>query len=74
MGVDYMKSKSANYVQVEQEMWKPIHQSRVDAGELLGWYLYQITWKGISGDPQVLTRSEVWQLLDFVQAAPPEGN
>lgn len=30
------------YVQVEQELWKPVHQERVNAGTILGWYLYGV--------------------------------
>jgi len=30
------------YVALEQELWKPVHQARVDAGKILGWYLYRV--------------------------------
>ena len=42
--ISYMKSKSDNYVELEKEMWKPLHQSRVEKGEMLGWYLYEVTY------------------------------
>ena len=43
--VEYMKvapSQGDAYLQVEQKMWKPIHEARVKAGNALGWYLYRV--------------------------------
>jgi hypothetical protein len=43
--VDYMKvapGQDDAYLQVEQKMWKPIHEARVKAGNALGWYLYRV--------------------------------
>ncbi len=43
--VDYMKvapGQEDAYLQVEQKMWKPIHEARVKAGNALGWYLYRV--------------------------------
>jgi hypothetical protein len=43
--VDYMKvapGQDDAYLQVEQKMWKPIHEVRVKAGNALGWYLYRV--------------------------------
>lgn len=45
--VDYMRSKpNGNYVDVEQKLWKPIHQERVKDGSLDGWALYELTLPG----------------------------
>ena len=44
--VDYMKvapGQDDAYLQVEQKMWKPIHEARVKAGNALGWYLTEST-------------------------------
>lgn len=41
--VDYMKvapGKLDEYLEVETEMWKPVHQERVKNGELVSWSLY----------------------------------
>jgi len=41
--VDYFKAPSdqiGNYLHVEQELWKPIHQARLDSGIILGWSFY----------------------------------
>lgn len=47
--VDFMKvesGKHANYLQVEQELWKPMHQERVNQGIIVGWYLYAVEFVG----------------------------
>jgi len=41
--VDYMKAspgKDADYLKVEQEMWKPLHQERIKQGLVRSWSLY----------------------------------
>ena len=46
---DYMKVNRANqveYLKLEKEIWKPIHQERVNAGHILGWYLYRVSYPG----------------------------
>ena len=43
--VEYMKvapGQDDAYLQVEQKMWKPIHEARVKAGNALAWYLYRV--------------------------------
>ncbi len=47
--VDLMKVKSgdeAKYVDLEQKIWKPIHQERINQGLIVGWYLYQVMYTG----------------------------
>ena len=47
--VDFMKVKPENhasYLQVEQEIWKPMHQERVNEGIIVGWYLYAVEFSG----------------------------
>jgi hypothetical protein len=47
--VDYMKVESENhekYLEVEQEIWKPLHQERINQGIIVGWYLYAIEFSG----------------------------
>lgn len=44
IAVDYMKvapGQDAAYLALEQE-WKPVHQSRIDAGRAMGWYLFEV--------------------------------
>ena len=41
--VDYFNAPSdqiGNYLYVEQELWKPVHQARLDSGIILGWSFY----------------------------------
>lgn len=50
--IDYFKAASANigeYLHVEQEIWKPIHQERLDRGIILGWSFYAV----FTGEPDV---------------------
>jgi hypothetical protein len=47
--IDYMKVNRASqveYVKLEKEIWKPIHQERVSAGKIVGWYLYRVSYPG----------------------------
>lgn len=38
----YMKASSPDYVDVEMDFWKPIHEARIAAGELESWTLYAV--------------------------------
>jgi hypothetical protein len=43
--VDYMKTqpgKEADYVRMERETWKAIHQERIKNGQLRSWALYSV--------------------------------
>jgi hypothetical protein len=43
--VDYMKVQPANendYVKLEQEQWKPIHQERIKQGKIRSWYFFGV--------------------------------
>ncbi len=43
--VDYMKvspGKDADYLKIEQEMWKPLHQERIKQGLVRSWSLYAL--------------------------------
>lgn len=40
--LDYMKATSPDYVDVEMDFWKPIHEARIAAGELESWTLYSV--------------------------------
>ncbi|TVQ03855.1 MAG: hypothetical protein EA359_08380 [Balneolaceae bacterium] len=50
--VDYFKASSENiadYLYVEQELWRPIHQERLNRGIILGWSFYSV----FVGEPDV---------------------
>jgi len=43
MQIDYMKvepGKNNDYVHMEQDLWKPLHQQRVKNGQVRSWALY----------------------------------
>jgi len=51
--VDFMKVESGKfgeYVNLEQEIWKPMHQERMYRGKIVGWYLYAINFTGASDE------------------------
>ena len=51
--VDFMKVESqhhASYLEVEQELWKPMHQERINQGIIVGWYLYAVEFSGGSDE------------------------
>jgi len=51
--VDFMKVQSHNhsgYLEVEQEIWKPMHQERVNQGIIAGWFLYAVEFSGSSDE------------------------
>ena len=48
----YMKVKPGmytDYLKLEREIWKPIHQERVKQGKAAGWYMYEILYPSGSG-------------------------
>lgn len=50
--VDFMKVPPGHddeYVRVERELWKPLHQERVRRGQLLSWGLYARQYPGGDG-------------------------
>jgi hypothetical protein len=50
--VDYMRSKpGVDYVAVERDLWKPIHQDRVKSGALTSWALYELVVPGGTSYP-----------------------
>jgi hypothetical protein len=47
--VDFMKvqsEKHASYLEVEQGIWKPMHQERINQGIIVGWFLYAVEFSG----------------------------
>ncbi|MEO1260835.1 MAG: hypothetical protein AAFZ15_18700 [Bacteroidota bacterium] len=47
--VDYMyvpAGGGSDYVKLEKEVWKPMHQEWVNQGKMVGWYLYRIPYPG----------------------------
>jgi hypothetical protein len=50
--VDYMRSKpNVDYVAMERELWKPVHQDRVRSGSLDRWTLWELVLPGGASYP-----------------------
>lgn len=50
--LDYMKvppDQVGEYLSVEREIWKPMHQARADDGSILGWQLYAVRYPSGTG-------------------------
>ncbi|MGK2860427.1 MAG: hypothetical protein ACSLE0_00710 [Chitinophagaceae bacterium] len=46
---DFMKvqpDKHSEYLEVEQKIWKPLHEERIRQGTIVGWYLYAVEFAG----------------------------
>ena len=56
------QSKTAAYTKMEKDMWKPIHQQRLKAGEILGWYLYAVDFAGEGSEYNYVTVTVVDKL------------
>lgn len=51
--VDFMKTKPGadeKYLDIEKNVWKPLHQERINQGKITGWILYRVLYTG-SNDP-----------------------
>lgn len=51
--VDFMKVKPADegkYLELEKNIWNPLHQARIDQGKITGWILYRVLYTG-TNDP-----------------------
>lgn len=44
VGVECMKSSDIGYEQLEQDVWKPMHQYLVDRGQRASWALYRVAY------------------------------
>lgn len=59
--IDYMKippGQALRYRSLETDLWKPVHQLRVDKGYITSWKLYGHHFPGGSGDYQYVTMTE----------------
>jgi hypothetical protein len=61
VSVDCMKSTSTDYVDVETDIWLPMHQVRVDQGTITAWALYWVQY----GDR---TKCDYYTVTSFVGA------
>ncbi|MEY4939253.1 MAG: hypothetical protein RIQ93_988 [Verrucomicrobiota bacterium] len=68
--LEYQKptpGKNAAYVKMERELWKPIHQARVKAGNIVSWKLYVVSYpNGQNQEYEYITVTEYpsWAALE----------
>ncbi len=68
--IDYIKpvpGKRADYIRMERELWKSIHQARVAAGNIVSWKLYSVSFpNGDSLEYEYVTVTELpsWAALE----------
>ena len=70
--LDYQKpapGKTADYVKVERELWKPVHQDRVNKGKILSWKLYSVSWP--NGEDQEYDYVTVTEFAHFADLESP---
>lgn len=59
--IDYMRippGQSLRYRNLETDLWKPVHQARVDKGYITSWRLYGHHFPGGAGNYQYVTVTE----------------
>lgn len=50
---DFMKveaGKDQDYIAVEKDIWKKIHQARINQGDILAWQLYRVNFTGTNSE------------------------
>jgi len=73
--VNYMKAspgKDADYLKVEREMWKPLHQERIKQGLIRSWSLYGLQFP--SGTDEKYDYATVEAFDQFSQLENPYSN
>lgn len=74
--VDYMDvepEKGGEYLDVEQQIWKPIHQERVKAGNILSWNLYAVRFPGGTENGYNFATVQVYSNLGNIENAAWDG-
>ena len=73
--IDYMRippGQSLHYRTLETELWKPVHQARVDSGYITSWKLYGHHFPGGDADYQYVTVTEFPSLQSMDELHYPE--
>lgn len=69
VAVDYMRvpeGGASDYVQAEQELWKPIHQELIERTSQTGWFVVELQFEGAEAPYQYMTIRPFadWAYLD----------
>jgi len=70
--VNYMKvepAKAAAYVQMEREVWKPMHQQLVKDGKMKSWSLYAVQFPGGDNREYGFLTVETYNSIQNVEGA-----
>ena len=73
--IDYMKippGQTLRYRSLETDLWKPVHQARVDKGYITSWKLYGHHFPGGTSDYQYVTMTEFASLQAMEELHYPE--
>ncbi len=73
--IDYMKippGQTLRYRSLEIDLWKPVHQARVDKGYITSWKLYGHHFPGGTSDYQYVTMTEFASLQAMEELHYPE--
>lgn len=80
--VDFMKVKPENevkYLDVEKNVWRPLHMERLNKGTITGWVLYKVLYTGTSDPYNYVTVTffdnpanleDPWKGIDAVKLLP----
>jgi len=70
-GVGYMKvapEKTTEYLDLEQKIWKPIQQQRLEAGIIVGWDLYAVRFPGGTDAPYQYVTVNIYDDLAKIES------
>lgn len=70
--LDYHKpepGKTQEYLRMERQLWKPVHQERVDKGKITSWKLYRVSYP--NGDKQEYDYVTMTDLANFADLEAP---
>jgi ABC-type antimicrobial peptide transport system permease subunit len=69
--VSFMKvepGKEADYLKLERDLWKPVHQERIRSGHMKSWSLYQVEYPyGTEGPYDYVTLNTFSSIQDLEQ-------
>jgi hypothetical protein len=65
--VEYMRSKTGDYISLETKIWKPIHQQLINEGKKSAWYLYKVKYPGGATAPYDYVVVDVYPEWNFLE-------
>lgn len=65
--MDVEPDHAGDYLSVERELWKSLHQARADDGRILGWQLYVVRYPAGTGHAYQYVTVTLYDNLDDVE-------